>query len=1315
MISVGTTYTADTFRKLFKNINTEYFNEGYRADYQNVFKNIKAGKVAKTLKDLLTGKIKKFSEFLNYATTFESGQDGEAKQIINALDDICEKIRQTFDTDENKVAMLRQYVMGTLMSYVENNFDEFYKHPLGKADKFLDIKQMSTNLRNQILYRALFMLIEQNEQKQAELMNINDNEQSSLPSWLIDEGINQDDINNLLKDKDFINTLLNPQIKYDKYVQFVQNILGYNQEHAEVVNNVKAQIKQKLNKRMDTIIEKYYLKDSFKGLNTIDFLDKINTITENDICVNDKLNIAERNTFMNNVKNFIIEKKQDGQFNINFRQHKEEHSGNYIDNIDVNGLGLNLDVEITSDELQYIFMIYKNDLNNFLPEAYRLNLGSGVDDREVVKYFYNLLLVKNNVNIADIKRDIKIDVNDSFKNINKDIIKILKDFGTDPSEYKNKSTLELVAKIKAFTEENFKSLKHFADETALNKFRLKFNKMMASRMLLKNLEAKEKNEDKKFDDDNEFPLSENVINCLGEMDDRKLFNAVKDIIEERVPANKKNDFYKIATLSQLLRFGLTELWENNKNSEIYVQIRDMILTKHNDVRDDYTLLERYRGENDEANIISMINDDIKNRMIGDVQLIKDLKLENFNRNTKIELKADNFKELTSEAYKALVKKYIDFLNDTIAKDRITNFDTENEKEEYVRSILSFEKTVNAGKQRAFTEAIEKLNEIKLDDINYLVENDTFFLEDCIQKIQSSAPELLPEVEVQSNDKKYENFFNNIDNISKDELKVTIEDMFEQIKREMKQDKYKEQLETVNKGKVKFEALYKKAADELSNISKKHKTELKITNKNNYDELISDIQKLKDKFKPEYNAEKKKERETVKSTLKEQIGNIVKEAKSFEEAKNKIVKPTYNVFKVLKQQSDQEIDLLGNIKMDGQNTVYNIFKDKTRETLAIKDQKDMVYQAFEKIKTLSELIVFLNKQSKINLSTQITNYVIAQKGFLDGIKNIDTDNININNKKFIEKLDNSISTVTKSKSMELRNHIKTYFSIQSSATDKILENILFSKPSDIEVAINKLINDLEKEKNKGELLGEKSDGKIKGMKNGIYIHEYMYLVEHSPDFRKALDGFITYFEEIADSEDKNKINGLSNLNDYVRTLQQKIYNVEQLHQNKIMLEDNTEMPLNKIQENLPGNILKFVINEIDGNLTKINTGISINEGYRESLKDGLISLIKRYIKDNKTGSLQEVTGAILNGKVSKAISKMSAKSDSQVLSLDDVIKIKYGEQDIEPEELEKIKEEEIATMSHEIQMLVEDNLIPVATNKVSQMDIIKVARNIARKA
>jgi hypothetical protein len=402
-------------------------------------------------------------------------------------------------------------------------------------------------------------------------------------------------------------------------------------------------------------------------------------------------------------------------------------------------------------------------------------------------------------------------------------------------------------------------------------------------------------------------------------------------------------------------------------------------------------------------------------------------------------------------------------------------------------------------------------------------------------------------------------------------------------------------------------------------------------------------------------------------------------------------------------------------MDGQNTVYNIFKDKTRETLAIKDQKDMVYQAFEKIKTLSELIVFLNKQSKINLSTQITNYVIAQKGFLDGIKNIDTDNININNKKFIEKLDNSISTVTKSKSMELRNHIKTYFSIQSSATDKILENILFSKPSDIEVAINKLINDLEKEKNKGELLGEKSDGKIKGMKNGIYIHEYMYLVEHSPDFRKALDGFITYFEEIADSEDKNKINGLSNLNDYVRTLQQKIYNVEQLHQNKIMLEDNTEMPLNKIQENLPGNILKFVINEIDGNLTKINTGISINEGYRESLKDGLISLIKRYIKDNKTGSLQEVTGAILNGKVSKAISKMSAKSDSQVLSLDDVIKIKYGEQDIEPEELEKIKEEEIATMSHEIQMLVEDNLIPVATNKVSQMDIIKVARNIARKA
>ncbi len=63
---------------------------------------------------------------------------------------------------EEQTAMLRQYVMGFMISYIEKHFDEFYEIPEWDKItdiKIIDIKQMDINVKNQIMYRIIYLLL----------------------------------------------------------------------------------------------------------------------------------------------------------------------------------------------------------------------------------------------------------------------------------------------------------------------------------------------------------------------------------------------------------------------------------------------------------------------------------------------------------------------------------------------------------------------------------------------------------------------------------------------------------------------------------------------------------------------------------------------------------------------------------------------------------------------------------------------------------------------------------------------------------------------------------------------------------------------------------------------------------------------------------------------------------------------------------------------------------------------------------------------------------------------------------------------------
>ena len=151
MISLGTTYTANMFAELFKkDAPTKCFSNAYELGYEAVFGNVSPEIVAGAFKEVLTGE-KSYDEFIEYKKSDEF-------EYKNAITNEFEKIvlssinKEKTVKPEEQTAMLRQYVMGFLISYIEDKFNDFYET---KGD----IRQIDINVKKQIMYRIICLLL----------------------------------------------------------------------------------------------------------------------------------------------------------------------------------------------------------------------------------------------------------------------------------------------------------------------------------------------------------------------------------------------------------------------------------------------------------------------------------------------------------------------------------------------------------------------------------------------------------------------------------------------------------------------------------------------------------------------------------------------------------------------------------------------------------------------------------------------------------------------------------------------------------------------------------------------------------------------------------------------------------------------------------------------------------------------------------------------------------------------------------------------------------------------------------------------------
>ena len=67
-----------------------------------------------------------------------------------------------------------------------------------------------------------------------------------------------------------------------------------------------------------------------------------------------------------------------------------------------------------------------------------------------------------------------------------------------------------------------------------------------------------------------------------------------------------------------------------------------------------------------------------------------------------------------------------------------------------------------------------------------------------------------------------------------------------------------------------------------------------------------------------------------------------------------------------------------------------------------------------------------------------------------------------------------------------------------------------------------------------------------------------------------------------------------------------------------------------------------------------------------------------------------------------------------MSLEDLIQMEDKDVSIQ-EAKEQYKKAKLAEINKEIQLLIEDNLVPIATNKLQGIDMIRVAKSIQKKA
>lgn len=148
MISVGKTYVSNGFAVLFKkDVATLNLCEGLEAEYKDIFAATPAQTVASTLKDLLSGNI-------SYDDFIEDYKTGKLNVIMtDELDIKIKSILEDDITNDEKVTALRQFVLGVLISFVENNISVI------SGDMDVDITSMKVEDKNQLIYRVIQLLV----------------------------------------------------------------------------------------------------------------------------------------------------------------------------------------------------------------------------------------------------------------------------------------------------------------------------------------------------------------------------------------------------------------------------------------------------------------------------------------------------------------------------------------------------------------------------------------------------------------------------------------------------------------------------------------------------------------------------------------------------------------------------------------------------------------------------------------------------------------------------------------------------------------------------------------------------------------------------------------------------------------------------------------------------------------------------------------------------------------------------------------------------------------------------------------------------
>ena len=135
MISVGTAYIENGFGKLFnKDGATSSFSEGYEIGYEGIFGEegtigyVSPERLIREMKGIITGEM----SYEKFQGELEGIKGKEAKE---------------------KMAMLRQYIIGSIVSYIEDNMDKIY-------EKEIDMNSMKIGAKKQIVYRILQALVE---------------------------------------------------------------------------------------------------------------------------------------------------------------------------------------------------------------------------------------------------------------------------------------------------------------------------------------------------------------------------------------------------------------------------------------------------------------------------------------------------------------------------------------------------------------------------------------------------------------------------------------------------------------------------------------------------------------------------------------------------------------------------------------------------------------------------------------------------------------------------------------------------------------------------------------------------------------------------------------------------------------------------------------------------------------------------------------------------------------------------------------------------------------------------------------------------